>query len=142
MEDSSSDIDAAAKHILIIEVLPLLNRFLAQLLEHLGYSVSTAIDGREGIERYRAQPFDLVITDVFMPKKDGLQVIREIIDEFPDARFIAMSGAGSYGDSLLEARRPGLPSWIWPPVVWSGCLSSFSKRWRLTVRSAPVSVNS
>ena len=90
MEDSSSDIDAAAKHILIIEDLPQLNRFLAQLLEHLGYSVSTAIDGREGIERYRAQPFDLVITDVFMPKKDGLQVIREIIDEFPDARFIAM----------------------------------------------------
>ena len=107
MEDSSSDIDAAAKHILIIEDLPELNRFLAQLLEHLGYSVSTAIDGREGIERYRAQPFDLVITDVFMPKKDGLQVIREIIDEFPDARFIAMSGAGSYGDSLLEARRLG-----------------------------------
>ena len=107
MEDSSSDIDAAAKHILIIEDLPQLNRFLAQLLEHLGYSVSTAIDGRQGIERYRAQPFDLVITDVFMPKKDGLQVIREIIDEFPDARFIAMSGAGSYGDSLLEARMLG-----------------------------------
>ena len=104
MEDSSSDIDAAAKHILIIEDLPQLNRFLAQLLEHLGYSVSTAIDGRDGIERSRAQPFDLVITDVFMPKKDGLQVIREIIDEFPDALFIAMSGAGSYGDSLLEAR--------------------------------------
>ena len=77
------------------------------MLEYLGYSVSTAIDGREGIERNRAQPFDLVITDVFMPKKDGLQVIREIIDEFPDARFIAMSGAGSYGDSLLEARRLG-----------------------------------
>ena len=74
------------------------------MLEHLGYSVSTAIDGREGIERYRARPFDLVIADVFMPKKDGLQVIREIIDELPDARFIAMSGAGSYGDSLLEAR--------------------------------------
>tara|TARA_Y100001968_G_C19057478_1_gene572157 strand:- start:362 stop:472 length:111 start_codon:yes stop_codon:yes gene_type:complete len=36
MEDSSSDIDAAAKHILIIEDLPQLNRFLAQLLEHLG----------------------------------------------------------------------------------------------------------
>ena len=107
MEDSSSDIDAAAKHILIIEDLPQLNRFLAQLLEHLGYSVSTAIDGREGIERYRAQPFDLVITDVFMPKKDGLQVIREMIDGFPDARFIAMSGAGSYRDSLLEARRLG-----------------------------------
>ncbi|MCH2661138.1 response regulator, partial [bacterium] len=64
------------------------------MLAHLGYRLSTAIDGREGIERYRAQPFDLVITDVFMPKKDGLQVIREIIDEFPDARFIAMSGAG------------------------------------------------
>ncbi|MDP6701540.1 MAG: response regulator [Candidatus Latescibacteria bacterium] len=107
MEDSSIDIDAAAKHILIIEDLPQLNRFLAQLLEHLGYSVSTATDGRDGIERYRARPFDLVITDVFMPNKDGLQVIREIIDEFPDARFVAMSGAGSYGDPLLEARRLG-----------------------------------
>ena len=77
------------------------------MLAHLGYSISTAINGREGIECYRARPFDLVIADVFMPMKDGLQVIREIIDEFPDARFIAMSGAGSYGDSLLEARRLG-----------------------------------
>ena len=58
------------------------------------------------VEKFRPR-FDLVIIDVFMPKKDRLQVIREIIDEFPDARFIAMSGAGSYGDSLLEARRLG-----------------------------------
>lgn len=107
MQDSSIGIDSASQQILVIEDRPQFNRFLAQLLEHLGYSVATAADGSEGVDLYRADPFDLVITDVFMPNKDGLQVIREILGEFPDARFIAMSGAESRDDPLAEARRLG-----------------------------------
>ena len=107
VEESSIGVGAAVKQILVIEDRPRLNRFLAQLLERLGYGVATATGGREGIECYRAQPFGLVITDVFIPNIDGLQVIREIVEEFPDARFIAMSGAGSYGDPLPEAHRLG-----------------------------------
>ena len=107
MEELMADTAVAAKRILVIEDRPQLNRFLAQLLEHLGYGVATARDGQEGVELFQTRGFDLVITDVFMPNKNGLQVIREIVADFPDARFIAMSGAESHEDPLAEARRAG-----------------------------------
>jgi hypothetical protein len=78
----------AKKHILIVEDGPLLRRLLCQLLERLDYNVTTAANGREGIERYREQEPDLVITDLFMPEMDGLELIQKLSAEFPDARII------------------------------------------------------
>jgi two-component system chemotaxis response regulator CheY len=97
----------AKKHILVIEDGPLLRRLLAQLLEQLNYSVTTAINGREGVKSYHSEQPDLVITDIFMPEMDGLDAIRQIRGKFPSARFIAMSGASIASDLLAEARRLG-----------------------------------
>ena len=64
---------------------------LRRILERAGYEVAEAPGGREGIARYRQEPADVVITDILMPEKDGLEVIREIKREFPDVKTIAMS---------------------------------------------------
>lgn len=97
----------AKKHILVVEDGTSLRRLLRQLLERLDYNVTTAANGREGIERYREQEFDLVITDLFMPEMDGLELIQKLSAEFPGARIIAMSGASTAADLLSQARRLG-----------------------------------
>lgn len=65
---------------------------LACALEQSGHTVRQAANGIEGLRIYRQSPADLVITDIVMPEKEGLDVIRDLHREFPAARVIAMSG--------------------------------------------------
>lgn len=57
-----------------------------------GYKVTIARDGFEGLRCFEQVQPDLVITDVFMPNKDGLEVITELLEHTPDFRIIAISG--------------------------------------------------
>lgn len=69
----------------------------AQILQDEGYDVATARDGQELLRDYREHQADLVLCDLFMPGKDGIQVIGELLKEFPQAKIIAMSGGGYSG---------------------------------------------
>jgi len=63
-----------------------------RILEHAGYEVVVAADGKEGIKTFREEPPDLVITDIVMPEKEGLETIMELKRDFPDVKIIAISG--------------------------------------------------
>ena len=76
-------------------VLELLQMFLKQA----GYDVITASDGDEGVQLYRQDPPELVITDAMMGPTSGPSVIRELRTEFPLAKIIAMTG---YGPDILK----------------------------------------
>ncbi|MDY6987587.1 MAG: response regulator [Thermodesulfobacteriota bacterium] len=67
---------------------------LRRLLEGAGYDVAEASDGRQGIRLYRQDPADLVITDLIMPEKEGLETIRELRRDFPHVKILAISGGG------------------------------------------------
>ncbi len=67
---------------------------LKKMLEHEGYDVITAPDGKEGIRSYRENPADLIITDLLMPEKDGIETIIELRRDFPEVHIIAISGGG------------------------------------------------
>lgn len=76
------------------------------ILRHEGYEVAGARDGNELLRAYRDQAADLVLCDLFMPGKDGLEVIGELLKNFPQARIIAMSGGGDIGVlSVLQMAR-------------------------------------
>lgn len=76
------------------------------ILQHAGYEVAVAGDGCEMLRAYRERPADLVLCDVFMPGKDGLELIGELLKSFPQARIIAMSGGGCKGVlSVLQMAR-------------------------------------
>jgi DNA-binding response OmpR family regulator len=64
------------------------------MLERQGHEVETAGNGNEAMKRYRTRPPDLVITDLIMPDKDGLETIRELRRHDAHVRIIAMSGGG------------------------------------------------
>ncbi|MCD6296968.1 MAG: response regulator [Deltaproteobacteria bacterium] len=80
--------------ILIIDDDTEIREVLRQILERAGYEVMEASDGREGINLYRERQADLIITDIVMPKKDGLETITDLRVEFPGSKIIAISGGG------------------------------------------------
>ncbi|MGD0283679.1 MAG: response regulator [Dissulfurispiraceae bacterium] len=80
------------KSILIIDDDSDVRNTLKHVLECHDYKVYEASNGKEGIESYRRINTDIVLTDIFMPEQDGLEAIREIKREFPEAKIIAMSG--------------------------------------------------
>lgn len=82
------------KRILIIEDERQVREVLKQMLERAGYETEVAVDGAEGLRVFRLRPADLVITDILMPGKDGLETIEELTKDYPDLPLIAISGGG------------------------------------------------
>ena len=80
--------------ILIVDDDDQIRDILKRMLERSGYEVMEAQNGKKGVASYRSDPCDLVITDILMPEKEGIEMIREMKKEFPDSRIIAMSGGG------------------------------------------------
>ncbi|MBF0584519.1 MAG: response regulator [Magnetococcales bacterium] len=74
---------------------------LRKLLEDDGHQIEEAVDGKQAVRCYWENPADLVITDVLMPEKDGVELIRDLLRGFPDVRVVAMSGGGRW----VSARR-------------------------------------
>ncbi len=83
--------------ILVIEDDEQVREVLRKMLEGAGYDVEDAPDGVEGVQTYKEDPADLVITDLFMPEKDGVETIRELQRDYPDVKVIAITGVrGSF----------------------------------------------
>ena len=82
--------------ILVADDEAAVRQILRRILEDAGYEVVEAFDGEEGVQLYRDAPADLVVTDVLMPGKDGLELIRDLKREFPDVKIIAVSGYEHY----------------------------------------------
>jgi DNA-binding NtrC family response regulator len=67
---------------------------LHQVLALEGHEVMDASNGKEGLERFREHGADLVITDIVMPEKEGLETIMELRKAHPGVQIIAISGGG------------------------------------------------
>jgi CheY-like chemotaxis protein len=82
---------------------------LALMLRAAGHEVADAADGEEAVERYRAEPFDVLVLDLLMPRRDGFDTLRILRTEFPDLRVLVISGAWRIGgrDALSYARELG-----------------------------------
>jgi DNA-binding NtrC family response regulator len=80
--------------ILVIDDEPALREILSQVLSSAGHRVIAAANGKEASRALTTSAFDVVVTDVIMPEKDGMQVISEVRKKYPEVRIIAMSGGG------------------------------------------------
>jgi DNA-binding response OmpR family regulator len=85
--------------ILLIDDDSALREVLGMMLHQAGYAVIPAANGKEGVRLYRERRPDLIITDLIMPEKEGLETIFEVQTEFPKAKIIAMSGGGQLGST-------------------------------------------
>jgi len=78
--------------ILIIDDNEHIRLSLRMALEDADYEVEEASDGNVGLACYREKPADLTITDIFMPKKDGIETISDLVVDYPETKIIAISG--------------------------------------------------
>lgn len=79
------------RRILVVDDEPQIRDMLRESLTRAGYEVLEAPDGKQAIEMLRKQTFDIVISDILMPEKDGLEVIMYLQRESPMTKCIAMS---------------------------------------------------
>jgi len=80
--------------ILIIEDDTEVRDYLERILSRAGYEVASAANGKEGVDLFNATPADLVITDIIMPEKDGIETIMDLRRRNPDLKLVAISGGG------------------------------------------------
>lgn len=80
--------------ILIIDDEEMIRIMLKDMLESEGYDIVEASDGQSGIDQHIRQQFDLIITDIMMPEKDGFETIAELKRTHPNAKIVALTGFG------------------------------------------------
>jgi len=80
--------------ILVVDDEELARFTIRDILETAGHEVAEAENGNEAISAHNANPFDLVITDIVMPEKEGLETIVELRHDHPKLKIIAISGGG------------------------------------------------
>lgn len=108
----------APVHVLIVEDHDDTRDVLETLLRTEGYEVTLAADGIEALERFRRRRADIVLIDVFMPRKDGIDTIRDLRAEFGDPLCIAMSADGdpTRRSALDRAREAGARLTLRKPI--------------------------
>jgi len=78
--------------ILVIDDDPLMRSFMDKCLTRAGHEVTVARNGAEGMHVFDIEPFDLIVTDLFMPDRDGLEVLREIHRKTRAVPILVISG--------------------------------------------------
>ena len=111
--------------ILVVDDDPQVLDVVGEMLRLEGHDVATAIDGREAVAKFSDAKFDLVITDLIMPEKEGLETIAELKSMRGDVPVIAMSGGGRIGptDYLETARFIGATATLAKPFARSELVS-------------------
>ena len=96
--------------ILVVDDDREMRRVLSYILKKEGHIVASAANGEEAIKLYRKEPSDLIVMDIIMPVKDGIDTIVELRKEYPDVKILAISGGGTrleVGQNLKAARQIG-----------------------------------
>ena len=100
--------------ILIVEDDAAEQKLLRALFEGAGHQVLSAFDGEQGYKTYLKKDIQVVITDIQMPKVDGIELIDSLKALFPDAQIIAISGKGP--EMLAKAKSEGARAVLPKPV--------------------------
>jgi DNA-binding NtrC family response regulator len=102
------------QQILVVDDEPGVRLALARVVGKMGYAVRTAADGVEAQDLLAAHPFDLVITDLRMPRADGHEVLRAATSRQPPLPVVVVTGYGTVS-SAVEAMRAGAANFLSKP---------------------------
>ncbi len=101
-------------NLLIVDDEQSYRQLLSLVFEGEGHTVRTANNGREGVEMIRAEPADLIVSDVRMPDMDGIEMLREIRETFPEIGIVFMTAFASV-ETAREAFKLGADDFIQKP---------------------------
>ena len=103
-----------SKPILVVDDEKNIRLTLSQTLESMEYSVQTAVNGEEALQKLDQQPTGLVFLDLKMPGMDGMEVLRQIKDRWPNTRVIIITAHGTI-QTAVEAMKLGAVDFIQKP---------------------------
>lgn len=110
-----------AQRILVVDDNPDIRGFIEALLEGAGYEVATASNGDEALGLLAERGAEVVITDLFMPERDGLETIEALRRQYPRMGVIAISGGretpGGTSEYLSVARLAGADCTLRKPIT-------------------------
>ncbi|MFO7750403.1 MAG: response regulator [Desulfobacteraceae bacterium] len=107
--------ETTGKKILVIDDEAFIRESVTSFLEDFGYDVIEAENGRKGLELFENETPNLVLCDLRMPEIDGLEVLGNVTDNYPEIPIIIVSGAGNIKDTV-EALKLGAWDYIIKPV--------------------------
>ncbi|HUO07767.1 MAG TPA: sigma-54 dependent transcriptional regulator [Phycisphaerae bacterium] len=110
------DAGAAASRLLLVDDDPLIVNSLSEFLKLEGYAVDTAPDGAQAIEMLAANRYSLVLTDVNMPRTNGLELLRKIRNHYPDVVVLVITGYGTI-ENAVEAVKMGAFEYLTKPII-------------------------
>lgn len=100
--------------LLIIDDEKAIRKTLSEILSFEGYTIDEALDGEEGLKKFREKTYDAVLCDIKMPKVDGLEFLQTAVDINPDIPIIMISGHGTI-ETAVEAVKKGAYDFIQKP---------------------------
>ena len=106
MVDETNEGRAERPRILVVDDQPAVRNFLRVILERLNYEVETASGGAEALKMAGRKCYDVVLTDLIMPRVDGLEVIRRVKELSPETEVVAITGYPS-SETIVAATRAG-----------------------------------
>jgi response regulator RpfG family c-di-GMP phosphodiesterase len=109
---STSESEAA--RILVVDDEKVIREILAEFLTLEGYQVASVEDGQKAIEELRLRPYDLVISDLKMPRVSGLQLLEKLAEENINVLTVIMTGFGTV-ETAIEAMKRGAYDYILKP---------------------------
>ena len=89
--------------VLVIDDEPALARVLEGVFRYAGFDTALAGDGNRGLAAFDAARFDVVVSDIIMPEREGFDTIRQIRQRSPDVVIVALSGCGRRDPSVFRA---------------------------------------
>ena len=105
----------SGSRVLIVDDEKLVREYLEEALSRLGHDVTTAVDGQEGIETIEANEFDLIFTDIKMPRLDGIGFLTQASRRLPDTPVIVLTAHGTI-ESAVEAMKKGAYDYLSKPI--------------------------
>jgi len=104
----------AFRNVLVVDDEEAMRHLLAVILKERGYEVRTVANGEDALKELAARDYDLVLSDVRMPRMDGLALLRKALEARPDLTFIVMSAYGTH-DTAIEAMKAGAYDYVSKP---------------------------
>lgn len=117
-----------AKRILIVDDSESIREVVSFTLENEGYSVLSAVDGKDALKHFDGNTIDLLITDLHMPNMNGIELIKEVrkMEKYQRIPILFLT-TESQAAKKMEAKEAGATGWIIKPFVPAKLIAAINK---------------
>jgi CheY-like chemotaxis protein len=112
----TSDLLKGHPKVLVVDDDPSVANFLAEMITALGWEGNPCTDSRDALERVREASYSAILVDLFMPGRNGIEILRESLARYPNRPCVLMSGMDAQNERVMEALSLGPVMFIRKPV--------------------------